>query len=64
VVTRRELHHEAVSSNPGTSQILFHILVVMRWDSCTEGRGFKSQHCILDGHFSHLFAEKNVMFLV
>ena len=26
-------------------------LVVMGGDSCSEGRGFKSQHHILDGHF-------------
>ena len=24
--------------------------MVLRGDSCSEGRGFKSQHCILDGH--------------
>ena len=28
----------------------------------SEGRGFKSQHRILDGHFSHLFVVKIVMF--
>ena len=26
-------------------------LVVMGWDSCSKGQGFKSQHCVLDGHF-------------
>ena len=26
----------------------------IRGDSCSEGRGFESQHCVLDGHFSHL----------
>ena len=26
-------------------------LVVMGGDSCSEGNGFKSQYCILDGHF-------------
>ena len=26
-----------------------------------KGRGFESQHCILDGHFSHLFVVKVVM---
>ena len=31
-------------------------LVVMGEDSCSEGCEFKSRHCILDGHFSHLFA--------
>ena len=25
--------------------------MVMGVDSCTKGRVFKSQHCILDGHF-------------
>ena len=35
-------------------------LVVMGDDSCSRGRGFKSQHCILDGLdiFSHLFVVK------
>ena len=37
-------------------------LVVMGGDSCSEGRGFESQHNILDGHFSHTFAVKIVMF--
>ena len=27
-------------------------LVVMGGDSSSEGHGFESQHCILDGHFS------------
>ena len=36
-------------------------LVVMGRDSRSEGRGFKSQHCILDGHFSHIFFVKIVM---
>ena len=27
--------------------------MVMGGDLCTEGCGFESQHCILDGHFSH-----------
>ena len=26
--------------------------------SCPDGRGFKSQHHQLDGHFSHIFAKK------
>ena len=34
-------------------------LVVMVGDSCPEGRGFESQHHLLDGHFSHLFVVKN-----
>ena len=29
---------------------------------CTEGHGFESLHCILDGHFSHIFVVKIVMF--
>ena len=37
-------------------------LVVMGEDSCSECLGFESQHCILDGHFSHLFVVKLVMF--
>ena len=39
-------------------------LVVMGGDSCSEGCGFKSQHCILEGHFSHLFVVKIVMFVL
>ena len=31
-------------------------------DSCSEGHGFDSQHCILNGHFSHTFVVKIVMF--
>ena len=38
-------------------------LVVTGGDSCTEGRGFESQHQILDGYFSHLFVVKIVMFV-
>ena len=34
----------------------------MGGDSCSEGRGFKSQHQILDGHFSHLFVVKMCLF--
>ena len=33
--------------------------MVMGGDSCPEGCGFESQHCILDGHFSHIFVVKN-----
>ena len=36
----------------------------MGGDSCAKGRGFESQHRILDGHFSHLFVAKIVMFFV
>ena len=36
-------------------------LVVMGGDSCSEGRVFESQHCILDGHFSCLFVVRIVM---
>ena len=38
-------------------------LVVMGGDSCSKGWGFESQRCILDGHFSHLFVVKIVMFV-
>ena len=38
-------------------------LVVKGGDSRSEGRGFKSQHCILYGHFSHLFVVDIVMFV-
>ena len=38
-------------------------LVVMGGDSCSEGHGFESQHSILDGHFSHVFVVKIVMFV-
>ena len=37
-------------------------LVVMVGDSCSKGRGFKSQHHILEGHFSHLFVVKLVLY--
>ena len=37
--------------------------MVMRGDSCSEGRGFESQHHILNGHFSHLFVVRIVMFV-
>ena len=33
--------------------------MVMGRDSCSEGRGFKSQHCILDGHFFTYICCKN-----
>ena len=36
-------------------------LVVMGGDSCNEGRGFESQHWIMDVHFSHLLALKFVL---
>ena len=39
-------------------------LVVMRRDSCSEGRGFESRHRILDGHFSHLYVVKIVMMFI
>ena len=38
-------------------------LVVMGGDSFAEGCGFKSQRHILDGHFSHIFNVKIVMFV-
>ena len=33
------------------------------YDLCLKGRGFESQHHILDGHFSHLFVVRIVMFV-
>ena len=38
-------------------------LVVMWGDSCSKGREFESQQCILDWHFSHLFVVRIVMFV-
>ena len=38
--------------------------MVMGRDSSSEGRGFKSHHHIRDGHFSHLFVAKIVMFVL
>ena len=38
-------------------------LVVMGGDSCSEGHQFESQHCILNGHFSHVFVVKIVTFV-
>ena len=38
-------------------------LVVMGGDSCSKGREFESGHHIMDGHFSHLFVVKIVMFV-
>ena len=32
--------------------------MVMGGDTCYEGRGFESQHHILDGHFLHPFVVK------
>ena len=40
-----------------------HGLVVLGGDSCPEGCGFESLHCILYGHFSHLFVVKIVTFV-
>ena len=38
-------------------------LVVMGEDSWAEGCGFEAQHQIQDGHFSHIFVVKIVMFI-
>ena len=38
--------------------------MVMGGYSCYEGRGFESQHRVLDGHFSHIFVAKIVMVFV
>ena len=37
--------------------------MVMGGDSCFEAHGFESQHRILVGHFSHIFAVKVVIFV-
>ena len=39
-------------------------LVVMGRDSRSKGHGFDSRRRILDGHFSHLFFVKIVMFVL
>ena len=39
-------------------------LVVTGEDSCSKGHGFKSWHCILDGHFSHGICCKIVVLFV
>ena len=39
-------------------------LVVMGGDSCPKGRGFKSGHRILNGHFSQIFVVKIIMTFV
>ena len=38
-------------------------LVVMGETHVFEGRGFTSQYFILDGHFSHIFVVKIIMFV-
>ena len=48
---RWEWTPEEKSGSPG--------LVIMGGDSCSKGCEFESRHYILDGHFSHLFFEKN-----
>ena len=35
----------------------------MGGDSCSKGHEFESWHRILDGHFSHIFVVRNVMFV-
>ena len=50
ILLRNEKMKQIVS-NPGGS----FGLVVMGGDSYSEGRGLKSQHHYLDGHFPHLF---------
>ena len=42
---------------------VYKIVVVMGGDSSTEGRGFQYLHHILNGHFSHSFAVKIVIFV-
>ena len=36
---------------------------VLGRDSLSEGRGFESRHCILDGHFFTNNCSKNVLFV-
>ena len=50
-----KLKKYSFQENPG--------LVVMGGDSCSKGREFKSHQRILDGHFSHLFVVRIVMFV-
>ena len=38
-------------------------LVVMGGDSCSKGLWFESQYRMQDGHFSHLFVVRIVMFV-
>ena len=47
-------HFLMLEGSPGLS--------VMGGDSCSKCHGFKFQHCILDGHVSHIFVAKLVMF--
>ena len=54
------------SSKPSNFQPIWAgALVQWLWeeDSRSKGRGFKSQHCILDRHFSHLFVVRIIMFV-
>ena len=37
--------------------------MVMGDDSCSRGRGFKSQHRILEGNFLHIFVVKIELFV-
>ena len=37
--------------------------MVMGGDVCSVGREFKSPHHIFDGHFSHLFVNRIVIFV-
>ena len=37
-------------------------LVVMGGYSCSKGRGFQSRYHLLDGHFSHIFVAKKLIF--
>ena len=45
-------------SGLSSKRFLIHCLLVMGGDSCSKGRGFESQHCILDGHFFTLICCK------
>ena len=51
---RRRSEHQQVLEAGGSPG-----LVVMGGDSCSKGREFESQHCILDGHFFTIICCKN-----
>ena len=53
--SKQKIRQKVLGRSPG--------LVVMGGDSCSEGSEFESQHCILDGHFSHFIVVKIVMFV-
>ena len=54
--TNPESNKSRLGGSPG--------LVVMGRDSCPKGHRFESRYHILDGHFSHIFVVKIVMFVL